>query len=284
VQTYGASPRREPASVYHRRRAVAATLVVLLLAGLARLVGVGSGGGGDETAVRTADTTTTTTSTVVPPPPDCVEGDTPVQQDPLTEWQSVIVDPGRALPSDFAPPDLVNVSEAGFPLGTAVRGFVIEDLGALRAAAEENGTPISVIVGFRSYHDQVDLYSRRQDQLGETETRSRVAQPGHSEHQLGTAIDVTDEGATDVDQQWGSTPTGQWIAANAPKYGFVVSYPPGAIDRTCFDYEPWHLRYVGRERAAQVLDSGRTLREVLYVLEREGAPPTTAPPGTDATG
>jgi zinc D-Ala-D-Ala carboxypeptidase len=263
---------------------VAATVVVLLVAGLARLAGFGAGGGTDQ-AVRTTDieTTTTTTTTPVSPPPECVDADTPVQQDPLSEWDSIIIDTQRALPEDFVPPDLVNVAEAGFPLGSAVRGFVIPDLAELRAAAEENGTPISVIVGFRSYLDQTDLYARRLEQLGEAEARSRVAPPGHSEHQLGTAIDVTDEGEIDVDQQWGSTPAGQWIAANAPRFGFVVSYPPGAMDRTCFDYEPWHLRYVGRERAAQVLDSGRTLREVLYALERDGTVPTTAPPGTSGS-
>jgi zinc D-Ala-D-Ala carboxypeptidase len=270
--------RRQPAHVYRRRRAGAATVLVLLVAGVARLFGVGAGGGDEE--VQSADTTTTTvaTTTTVPPPPDCEERDGTVRQDPLGEWDSVIVDPKRGLPPDFVPEDLVNVAEAGFPLGAAVRSLVIEDLSAMRAAAEENGTPISVIVGFRSHLDQVGLYDRRLDQMGETETRSRVARPGHSEHQLGTAIDVTDQGEDDVDQQWGASPAGQWIAANAPTYGFVLSYPIDAMDRTCFDYEPWHLRYVGRERAEQVLASGRTLREVLYAIERDGVPPTTAPP------
>jgi zinc D-Ala-D-Ala carboxypeptidase len=261
-----------------------ATVAVLGLFGLARIAGVGSGGGGEEQVISDTTLPESTTTSTVPAPPECADGDVPVTQDPATQWDSLIVDTERALPADYAPNDLVNVSEAGFPLGTAVRGFVIDDLRALREAAQANGTPISVIVGFRSYAEQTDLYNRRIEQMGEAEARSRVARAGHSEHQLGTAIDVTDEGLDDVDQQWGSTPAGQWIAANASQFGFVVSYPPSALDRTCFDYEPWHLRYVGRERAAEVLASGRTLREVLYALEQSGTPPTTAAPGTTAAG
>jgi LAS superfamily LD-carboxypeptidase LdcB len=102
--------------------------------------------------------------------------------------------------------------------------------------------------------------------MGDVEAGSRVARPGHSEHQLGTTIDVTTEGETDVDQSWGATPQGQWVATNAHKYGFLLSYPQGATERTCYDYEPWHLRYVGRELAADVIESGLSLREYLWEL------------------
>ena len=257
-----------------------ASVAVLGLFGLARVAGVGDGGGEEQasTTDTTVEPSSSTTSSTVPEPPPCEDGDVPVKQDPLNEWDSIIVDTKRVLPQDFAPPDLENVANAGFPLGAAVRSFVIEDLGAMREAAAANGTPFSIIVGFRSYAEQTDLYNRRIEEMGESEARSRVARPGHSEHQLGTSIDITDEGLTDVDQEWGASPTGQWIAAHAPEFGFIVSYPPSALDRTCYDYEPWHLRYVGRERAQQVLASGRTLREVLYALEQSGAPPTTLAP------
>ncbi len=56
------------------------------------------------------------------------------------------------------------------------------------------------------------------------------------------------------------------MATNAHKYGFLLSYPPDAAERTCFDYEPWHLRYVGREVAADVIASGLSLREYLWQL------------------
>jgi D-alanyl-D-alanine carboxypeptidase len=264
-----------------------ATAAVLVSAGSLRLLGVG--GGGDAEVLGVADqagtattVTTATTATTTPAAPPCREGSIPVVQDPLAEWDTVIVDTERALPASFAPDDLVNVADAGFPLGAAVRAVAIDDLRALREAAQANGTPLGILAGYRSYQRQAELLVRRSEQMGEAPVRTRVARPGHSEHQLGTAIDVTDEGATDVDQAWGATPAGQWVADNAHKFGWVLSYPQGAAERTCYDYEPWHLRYIGRERAAQLMHSGRTLREFLYALERDGVPPTTAPPGTTA--
>jgi D-alanyl-D-alanine carboxypeptidase len=206
---------------------------------------------------------------------------------PATAWSTVVVDTERALPDWYTPPDLTNISEAGFPFtdGVAVRSLVIDDLAALREAAHANGTPISVIAGFRSYAKQQDLFDRRVDEMGASEAGSRVARPGHSEHQLGTTLDVTDEGAADVDQTWGATPTGQWIASHAHEYGFLVSYPSGAESRTCYDFEPWHLRYVGREQAADVIRQRVTLRQYLWDLEQgvTALPTTTSSPPTTAT-
>jgi D-alanyl-D-alanine carboxypeptidase len=55
------------------------------------------------------------------------------------------------------------------------------------------------------------------------------------------------------------------MAANAWKYGFIESYPRGVSpSKTCYAYEPWHFRYVGRAEAAAVHASGLTLREWLW--------------------
>lgn len=271
---------RQPDHVYRVRRAVAATLVVLVLFAVWRIVG--SVFAGEESA-SPPPTTGPSTTTTLPPPPDCAEGDVVTTQDAGQAWSTILVDTERALPADYAPGDLQNISEAGFAFtdGLALRGLVMEDLAALREAAEANGTPLSILAAFRSYEQQVDLYDRRLDELGTSEAGSRVARPGHSEHQLGTTIDVTDEGATDVDQAWGSTPAGQWVASNAHQYGFLISYPSNAQPRTCYDYEPWHLRYVGRQQAAAVIESGLTLREYLWNLEQRALltqPTTTQTP------
>ncbi len=250
--------------MYRVRRAIALTVLVVLAFGVLRLAGVGGGGGGDGEAATTTSSSTTTT---LPAAPACGEGDLVTQDNPATGWQTVVVDTERALPDWYVPPDLVNISEAGFPFtdGLAVRGLVAADLNAMREAAAANDTPLAILAAYRSHAQQASLYERRVDEMGAAEAGGRVARPGHSEHQLGTTIDVTSEGLADVDQAWGASPTGQWVASNAPKYGFLVSYPSGASGSTCFDYEPWHLRYVGREMAAAVVDSGLTLRHYLYV-------------------
>jgi D-alanyl-D-alanine carboxypeptidase len=54
------------------------------------------------------------------------------------------------------------------------------------------------------------------------------------------------------------------MSANAASYGFVLSYPDGATDTTCYQYEPWHYRYFGREIAAELAASGLTTREYLW--------------------
>lgn len=261
---YRPSHRRESPQVYRLRRAVAATATVLAVFAVLQLAGLA---GGDRNEVA-ATTTTSSTTTTIPAPPACVEGDVVATEDPATGWATIVVDTERALPDGYVPPDLENISEGGFPFtpGLALRGLVMDDLNALREAAAANGTPISILVGFRSYAQQADLFERRVDEMGSSEAGSRVARPGHSEHQLGTTFDITDEGATDVDQSWGASPTGQWIASHAHEYGFLISYPAGAETRTCYDFEPWHLRYVGRDLAAAVIDSGLTLREYLYAF------------------
>jgi D-alanyl-D-alanine carboxypeptidase len=269
----GPAYRRASPQVYRLRRAAAASVLVVLVAVGWRAVGGGGGGG---SAAPT--TTSSSTSTTVPKAPACKTGETVSTQDPKRDWSTILVDTDLSIPASYGPPDLHNISDAGFPLtaGLALRGFVMHDLGELRKAAVANHTPIKIIAAYRSYVTQRDLYAKRVDQLGDSEAGSRVARPGHSEHQLGTTVDITSEALNDVDQSWGATPTGQWIASNAYKYGFLLSYPADASNSTCYDFEPWHLRYVGIEEAAAVIHAGVTLREYLWQVQQNGGvPPTT---------
>jgi len=94
-------------------------------------------------------------------------------------------------------------------------------------------------------------------------TAPGTARPGHSEHQLGTTIDVVDPSLPDLVPGLSDTPAGTWLAAHAAEYGFVVSYPDGASDRTCFKPEPWHLRYVGVSTARSMAANDLSPREFL---------------------
>lgn len=249
-----------------RRALFASGLVVVLWL----LWSVAGPGGGQEAATTTTSSSTTTT---IPELPACKEGDVVVANDPKEDWATILVDTERSIPASYGPPDLHNIADAGFPLtdGQALRGFVMDDLSEMREDAAANGTPIRIIASYRSYQRQQELYDRRTEELGASEAGSRVARPGHSEHQLGTTIDITSEDLADVDQSWGATPTGQWIASHAHEYGFILSYPAQASERTCYDFEPWHLRYVGRGMAAEVIAENVTLREHLWRLEQEAA-------------
>src|SRR3546814_4198814 len=270
-------PGRKPANVYRVRRAIAATVAVVVLFLLWQLVSSFTGGGDETTATTAAPTPTTTLA----PPPDCAEGDVVVAQYPDVAWSTILVDTERPLPPGYGPGDLHNISDAGFPFtdGLAVRQLVLEDLDAMRQAAVDNGTPLSILAAYRSYEQQAGLFERRVDEMGASEAGSRVARPGHSEHQLGTTIDVTDEGATDVDQSWGASPAGQWVARDAHKFGFLQTHPSNDQPPPSSHYVPCHPRYVGPAQAAHVSTSGLPLHHNLREHRPLAPiPPTLSPP------
>ena len=170
------------------------------------------------------------------------------------------------MPSSYVPPNLVSVAGAGFqkPGGLLVRQIVIDDLRALRRAAAAARNPVGIVAAYRSFHQQASLFSRRMRDLGLDQAERKTARAGHSEHQLGTAIDFKTLGVADVNSRWDSTPTGRWMLDNAWQFGFIQSYPQGKTAVTCYASEPWHYRYFGRSVALAIRQSGLTVREYLW--------------------
>lgn len=217
-------------------------------------------------AFTTPDGSTTVPTTIQPGQPNvpaCTIDDQPVVGDPAAEWATVVVDATYALPADFEPPDLVDVSAAGFNTDDQIREIVVPDLNALRQAAEDAGTPLSMVSAYRSHTYQEGLFTGEVEDRGLEEAQRTTARPGHSEHQLGTAVDLTDAEGAPLDETFADSETALWLAENAHQFGFVISYPNVEAERTCYQYEPWHLRYVGHDLAAMVHNSGLTLREWL---------------------
>lgn len=180
------------------------------------------------------------------------------------DWQRTLIDPIYELSRDYTPPNLTSVSQAGFVGDFEVRHELIADLTKLRKAAQRNGTPLGIVAAYRSFDEQQELFDIGVDQMGKEAALAHTARPGHSEHQLGTAIDFRDADEQDVTPSWGNEPAGEWMAENAGEYGFVLSYPRGESDVVCYGYEPWHFRYVGRDDASQVRVQDITLREYLW--------------------
>jgi D-alanyl-D-alanine carboxypeptidase len=176
-----------------------------------------------------------------------------------------VLDTTFMIPRSYVPPALVSTSNAGLNGGGAVRKFVVPDLAAMAKAARNAGAGLRVISGYRSYAYQQQLYQREVDKYGKTVAEHSVARPGHSEHQLGVTIDFGSAKTTgDVSQSFAYTAAGRWMKQNSWKYGWIMSYPKGETSKTCYYYEPWHFRYVGRDLAARVHQSGLTLREYLW--------------------
>ena len=128
----------------------------------------------------------------------------------------------------------------------------------LQAGAEAAGYSMPLISGYRSYAYQASLYNSYVAQDGQALADTYSARPGHSEHQSGLAFDI---GA--LDNGYGNTPDGRWLHAHCADYGFIIRYPAGKESITSYQYEPWHVRYVGKEIASQIMAQGITLEEYL---------------------
>jgi hypothetical protein len=135
----------------------------------------------------------------------------------------------------------------------------------MAAAAKAADAPIAIQSAYRSFETQEQVFADWVAFHGRARALQLSARPGHSEHQLGLGIDFkTAGGGSPFSGDWQLTVAGKWMKAHAWEYGFVMSYPRGKIDVTCYDFEPWHFRYVGRELAANIQGSGLTQREYLW--------------------
>jgi D-alanyl-D-alanine carboxypeptidase len=261
---------------YELRRLVALTALVVLGYSVFRIGGA-VGSALRSTPGRTALTSPSATVTnspsspgtpIVPVavPPPCAKGNDPAADARSVDWARTLLDPQYRLPASYVPPKLVSVADAGFnKVGALViRSIVIQDLTALRQAAAGAGNPIDIVAAYRSYNEQASLFSRRKLQLGLAEAERKTARAGHSEHQLGTALDFKTLGEVDVTAGWDSAPAGLWMLENAWTFGFIQSYPKGKSKVACYGYEPWHYRYFGRDRAAAIHQSALTVREYLW--------------------
>jgi len=195
----------------------------------------------------------------------CADRDLPAPSSARIEL--TVLDRSHALPASYAPGDLVSASAAGFAGGSGgklVSSRIVNDLAALRADSAAAGLSISITSAYRSYASQVSTFNSWVARLGLATALQRSARPGHSEHQLGTTMDLTSPGWNGRFGNWATeTAEGRWLVENGWRYGFVMSYPLGSQDVTCFSFEPWHYRWIGREAAAAWHASGLYLRPFL---------------------
>ena len=133
----------------------------------------------------------------------------------------------------------------------------------LKQAALNDGIEINFMSGFRSYGEQTEVYANWNEVYPDGQADRVSARPGHSEHQLGLAIDVNS-----IEFTFADTPEGLWLAENCWKYGFIIRYKEGTEHITGYMYEPWHIRYLGDELAEEVHFSGLTLEEYLGIDSR----------------
>lgn len=170
------------------------------------------------------------------------------------------VDKDHALPSSYNPGGLTADTQSAYS--------------SLKSAAAADGILLQTISEFRSYNTQASTFEFWvQTEIGNGNSRTDAeqiantysARPGHSEHQLGTTIDIKCSGCSD----WGADnqPAYDWIEANAHEYGFAISYPRDSEALTGYTYEPWHIRWIGIDLATELFETGYTSGNGNYLAQ-----------------
>ena len=169
------------------------------------------------------------------------------KKDGLTYVNGIlIVNKTYSLPKDYDPGKINDEAKKSFE--------------EMREAASKDKITLWIQSGYRSYKTQDELYNNYVKQNGKEKADTFSAKPGHSEHQSGYAMDLNI-----IDSSFEGTKEAIWIEKNCYKYGFIIRYPKGKEKITGYKYEPWHIRYLGKENAKKVYESGLTLEEYLGI-------------------
>lgn len=174
-----------------------------------------------------------------------------------------LVDKKHRFFEDFEPNDIINLNEE-YGIYTFNNARLRRDAAAnlkrmWQDCGETTGDYFTVVSGYRSWIDQFEIYAINVNAYGEKEANTFSAKPGHSEHQSGLAVDITNSQVNyKLDVKFADTKSGKWLIENSYKYGFSPSYPKEAQPETGF-YEPWQFRFVGIDNAEEHFESGMTL-------------------------
>lgn len=173
----------------------------------------------------------------------------------------MIVNKIYSLPESYNPGDTLPETKQAFEQ-------MAED------AAKEN-LNLYIGSGFRTYEYQAEIFQNYSEIYGEEEANRFSSKPGHSEHQTGYTIDCNT-----IDSAFGDTQESAWLAEHCADYGFIIRYPEGKEDITGYEYESWHIRFVGIEIAKDIYSKGLTLEEYLGI---DGdTEPSVTEPATEA--
>ena len=185
---------------------------------------------------------------------------------------SMLVNKYYLLGSDYAPSDLVTISQtySWGDAGSQKTRKVTYDafLEMWNAAQEEQGYYLMVSSSYRSYQEQEIVYNNYKKTRGQKYADSIAARPGASEHQTGLTLDIFNK-LNNNKNTFKDTDTAKWLENNAYRFGFILRYPEDKVKVTGYSYEAWHFRYVGKEIAKYVYENNITFEEYYaYYIEK----------------
>lgn len=175
------------------------------------------------------------------------------------DWRLLLVNAWNLLPESYTV-ELVRLKN-----GLQVDKRIYDDLNAMLTDCRAAGLQPIVCSAYRTQATQTRLYNNKVSRLravgysaeeARVEAARWVAPPGTSEHQTGLALDLVSLDYQLLDEKQEQTPEQQWLMAHSWEYGFVLRYPSDKSAITGIGYEPWHYRYVGKEAAKAMHESG----------------------------
>lgn len=181
----------------------------------------------------------------------------------------VLINKDNSLPSNYKPENLVvpniDFTFKEFHEKKLMRKDAATALENLFRAGKKENINLYGLSGYRSYDRQKYIFTSKVMREGMKKANEFSAKPGESEHQTGLAMDVTSNSVGyGLSQYFGETREGKWLRKNAHKHGFIIRYPEGKEDITGYKYEPWHIRYIGKEVSTEIKDNNITLEEYFY--------------------
>ncbi len=190
--------------------------------------------------------------------------------------QVLVVNPWNFVPYDYSP-DLVTFYDfAQYEDGNVLDKTCLDPLLQMLEDCRKAGFETRIVSSYRRQITQETLYNNKVDYFlnqGYDIARAReeagkiIAVPGTSEHQLGLAVDLIDKSYPYLDEGQEKTPAQKWLMEHCWDYGFILRYPGGKTEHTGIIYEPWHYRYVGKELAVELKNSGLCLEEYFETLK-----------------
>jgi D-alanyl-D-alanine carboxypeptidase len=181
-------------------------------------------------------------------------------------------DDDNQLRCDWEPEDLVEIpAELMMPEREGqLRRPALSAFAELHRAALDDGIELGIRSAYRSFETQVQVQQHKIRRLGRRHTERYSARPGRSQHQLGTAVDISAESIRwKLNERLADTREGRWLTENAHRFGFVMAYPSDEEAVTGYAYEPWHYRYIGKPAARELHSTGLILEEYLRGCREE---------------
>ncbi len=185
----------------------------------------------------------------------------------MNKGYAILVNKYYSLPDKYAPDDVVVMTNLYAYPNNSIRKDVYDAFKEMAKAAKEENITLIVNSSYRTYESQKRIYSEYEDKKGKAYADSVAARPNFSEHQTGLALDIFTPGAGM--NNFENTDAFKWLINNSYKYGFILRYPKDKENLTGYSYESWHYRYLGKDLAKKVFDSGLTFDEYYaYYLDK----------------